>query len=96
MFKVHALHVRRSPTPSACSPTSDRAVARSLLHPPQVGTPICVPSRGGVDLGRIASLEKDHKAVTEARKGDAVAMKIEVGVGGRQGAAGWCWVLPLE
>ena len=31
-----------------------------------------------MDLGRIASLEKDHKAVDVARKGDAVAMKIEV------------------
>lgn len=32
-----------------------------------------------MDLGRIASLEKDHKPVEVARKGDAVAMKIEVG-----------------
>ncbi len=32
-----------------------------------------------MDLGRIASLEKDHKPVDVARKGDAVAMKIEVG-----------------
>lgn len=35
--------------------------------------------QGGVDLGRIASLEKEHKPVDTARKGDAVAMKIEVG-----------------
>ncbi|KAL4860126.1 Eukaryotic translation initiation factor 5B [Chlorella vulgaris] len=44
----------------------------------KVGTPICVPSRqGGVDLGRIASLEKEHKSVDIAKKGDTVAMKIE-------------------
>jgi hypothetical protein len=41
--------------------------------------------QGGVDLGRIASLEKEHKPVDTARKGDAVAMKIEVGLlSGRQ------------
>lgn len=43
----------------------------------KVGSPICVPSRGGIDLGRIASMEKDHKPVDVARRGDAVAMKIE-------------------
>lgn len=36
--------------------------------------------QGGVDLGRISSLEKDHKPVDTARKGDSVAMKIEVGI----------------
>lgn len=55
----------------------------------KVGTPICVPSRGGVDLGRIASLEKDHKPVDTARRGDAVAMKIEVRLLGW--GLGRCW-----
>ena len=41
----------------------------------------CSIQQGGVDLGRIASLEKDHKAVDVARRGDTVAMKIEVGGG---------------
>ncbi len=36
--------------------------------------------QGGIDLGRIAYMEKDHKAVDTAKKGDAVAMKIEVGL----------------
>lgn len=36
------------------------------------------PLQGGIDLGRIASMEKDHKAVDTAKRGDAVAMKIEV------------------
>ena len=43
----------------------------------QVGTPITVPSQGGVDLGRIASMELNHKAVDSAKKGDSVAMKLE-------------------
>ncbi len=43
----------------------------------QVGTPICVPSQGGVDLGKIASLELNHKPVDTAKKGQSVAMKIE-------------------
>uniref|UniRef100_A0A061RKG6 Eukaryotic translation initiation factor 5B n=1 Tax=Tetraselmis sp. GSL018 TaxID=582737 RepID=A0A061RKG6_9CHLO len=43
----------------------------------KMGTPICVPSQGKIDLGRVASLEKEHKAVDEARVGDMVAMKLE-------------------
>ncbi|EIE19434.1 P-loop containing nucleoside triphosphate hydrolase protein [Coccomyxa subellipsoidea C-169] len=43
----------------------------------KVGTPICVPSQGGVDLGKIASLELNHKPVDTAKKGQSVAMKIE-------------------
>ena len=33
----------------------------------QVGTPLCVPSQGGMDLGRIASLELNHKPVDSAK-----------------------------
>ncbi|KAK9915050.1 hypothetical protein WJX75_004126 [Coccomyxa subellipsoidea] len=43
----------------------------------KVGTPICVPSQGRVDLGKITSLELNHKPVDRARKGESVAMKIE-------------------
>lgn len=78
-----------------------------------ISTPIFLPTltlfsplssfvfpQGGVDLGRIASLEKDHKAVDVAKKGDTVAMKIEVGWQGSWWACsegGWrvrgaCWV----
>ena len=42
-----------------------------------VGTPLCVPTQGGFELGRIASLELNHKAVDRAHRGDSVAMKIE-------------------
>ena len=43
----------------------------------QVGTPICIPSQGGIDIGRIASMELNHKPVDTAKRGEAVAMKIE-------------------
>ena len=43
----------------------------------KVGTPLCIPSQGKIDLGRIAGLEKDHKSVQKAMPGDRVAMKIE-------------------
>jgi len=45
----------------------------------KVGTPLCVPSRGGFSLGRIASMELDHKPVDVAKAGQSVAMKIEAG-----------------
>lgn len=31
------------------------------MHAAQVGTPVCVPSQNGIELGRIASLELNHK-----------------------------------
>ncbi|KAL3150312.1 hypothetical protein ABBQ32_000160 [Trebouxia sp. C0010 RCD-2024] len=43
----------------------------------KVGTPICIPSQGGIEIGRIASMELNHKPVDTAKRGDAVAMKIE-------------------
>ena len=43
----------------------------------QVGTPLCVPSQGSFRLGRIASMELNHKAVSTAKKGDSIALKIE-------------------
>lgn len=42
----------------------------------KIGTPICVPGREFIDIGKIASIEKDHKVVDVATKGQAVAMKI--------------------
>ncbi len=43
----------------------------------KVGTPICVPEAGNLVIGKITSIEKEHKAVNEARKGAAVCIKIE-------------------
>ncbi|XP_062023106.1 uncharacterized protein LOC133739356 isoform X2 [Rosa rugosa] len=42
----------------------------------QVGTPICIPQRDFIDIGRIASIENNHKPVDLARKGLKVAIKI--------------------
>lgn len=45
----------------------------------RLGTPLCVPSkagRGEITLGRVDSLELNHKAVEEAHRGDSVAVKI--------------------
>ncbi|KAK9798489.1 hypothetical protein WJX73_000508 [Symbiochloris irregularis] len=43
----------------------------------KIGTPLCIPSQGFLDIGRIASMELNHKAVDTVRAGDSVAMKIE-------------------
>ncbi|CAM6096724.1 unnamed protein product [Calypogeia fissa] len=42
----------------------------------KVGTPLCVPSREFIEIGKIASIEVNHKVVDTAKKGQAVAMKI--------------------
>ncbi|KAM0932708.1 putative protein-synthesizing GTPase [Dioscorea sansibarensis] len=42
----------------------------------KVGTPICVPSRDFIDIGKIASIEINHKQVDVATKGQKVAIKI--------------------
>ncbi|XP_002889098.2 eukaryotic translation initiation factor 5B isoform X2 [Arabidopsis lyrata subsp. lyrata] len=42
----------------------------------KIGTPICVPGREFIDIGRIASIENNHKPVDYAEKGEEVAIKI--------------------
>ncbi|KAL5714108.1 hypothetical protein ACHQM5_016113 [Ranunculus cassubicifolius] len=42
----------------------------------KVGTPVCIPSREYIDIGRIASIEVNHKQVDIAKKGQKVAIKI--------------------
>ncbi|KAH7518527.1 hypothetical protein FEM48_Zijuj09G0181100 [Ziziphus jujuba var. spinosa] len=42
----------------------------------KVGTPICIPQRDFIDIGRIASIENNHKPVDTAKKGQKVAIKI--------------------
>ncbi|KAL3632410.1 hypothetical protein CASFOL_025394 [Castilleja foliolosa] len=42
----------------------------------KIGTPLCVPQRGFIEIGRIASIENDHKPVDYAKKGQKVAIKI--------------------
>ncbi|KAK7823783.1 eukaryotic translation initiation factor 5b [Quercus suber] len=41
-----------------------------------IGTPICIPQRDFIDIGRVASIENNHKAVDFAKKGLKVAIKI--------------------
>ena len=43
----------------------------------RVGTQICIPSQGYIDIGKIASMELNHKEVKQATAGQSVAMKIE-------------------
>lgn len=64
------------PCPASHDPMLKFQEATHLTDQTLSDGPAC--AQGGVDLGRIASLEKDHKPVDTARRGDAVAMKIEV------------------
>ncbi|XP_075904660.1 eukaryotic translation initiation factor 5B [Nelusetta ayraudi] len=41
------------------------------------GTPLCVPSKGFVDIGVVTSIEMNHKSVDSAKKGQEVCVKIE-------------------
>ena len=43
----------------------------------QIGTPLCIPTQAGIEIGRIASMELNHKPVDTAKRGESVAMKIE-------------------
>ncbi|RRT77136.1 hypothetical protein B296_00003633 [Ensete ventricosum] len=51
------------------------AVVPALYSVPCVGTPICIPSREFIDIGKIASIEINHKHVDVATKGQKVAIK---------------------
>jgi translation initiation factor 5B len=42
----------------------------------RVGTPICIPQKEFIDIGRISSIENNHKPVDLAKKGQKVAIKI--------------------
>ncbi|CAN9498319.1 unnamed protein product [Ophioblennius macclurei] len=41
------------------------------------GTPLCVPSKGFVDIGVVTSIEMNHKSVDVAKKGQEICVKIE-------------------
>ncbi|XP_047334931.1 eukaryotic translation initiation factor 5B-like [Impatiens glandulifera] len=42
----------------------------------KIGTPICIPQKDFIEIGRIASIENNHKPVDYAKKGQKVAIKI--------------------
>lgn len=49
-------------------------VEAGLVKP---GTPICVPSKGNLDIGIVSGIEANHKETDVARKGDEVCIKID-------------------
>lgn len=42
----------------------------------KIGTPICIPDKDFIDIGRIASIEINKKQIDVAKKGQMVAIKI--------------------
>lgn len=42
----------------------------------KIGTPVCVPAKDNLLLGRVGSIELDKKPVDEAKKGQEVAIRI--------------------
>lgn len=42
----------------------------------KIGTPLCVPSIGGLFIGKVTSIEANGKEQETARKGASVAIKI--------------------
>ncbi|TDH69205.1 hypothetical protein CCR75_008497 [Bremia lactucae] len=43
----------------------------------KVGTPLVVPSAGGLLVGKVGSIEREHKEVDRAKKGASVAVRID-------------------
>ncbi|RYR01568.1 hypothetical protein Ahy_B06g080458 isoform E [Arachis hypogaea] len=75
-----SLSVSRHPS-SPFTASSSHRVTRSKTYIPasEVGTPICIPSRDFIDIGRIASIENNHTPVDYAKKGLKGAIKnVEV------------------
>ena len=42
----------------------------------KVGTPLCIPALGGLDVGKVTSIESNGKEQQTAKKGSSVAVKI--------------------
>uniref|UniRef100_A0A0E0FNM1 Eukaryotic translation initiation factor 5B n=1 Tax=Oryza nivara TaxID=4536 RepID=A0A0E0FNM1_ORYNI len=63
----------------ASSLGSLKAITEFLKSPAMnipVGTPLCIPSKGFIRIGKIASIQNSHKQVDVAREGEKVAIKI--------------------
>lgn len=43
----------------------------------KIGTPLVVPMAGGVYIGKVGSIEREHKEVDRAKKGASVAVRID-------------------
>jgi translation initiation factor IF-2 len=71
VLEIDRNHVFRKTTPIifACN------VVEGQLR---LGTPICIPDKGNLDIGRVSGIEKDRDVPLQiARKGDQVCVKIE-------------------
>ena len=53
-----------------------RPLMPSELHFTQVGTPICIPHRDFINIGRIASIQKNRSPVDIARKDQEGAIMV--------------------
>jgi translation initiation factor 5B len=42
----------------------------------RLGTPLCIPSRGGIYIGKVASIQSNGKNIVKAQAGDSVGIKI--------------------
>jgi len=45
----------------------------------KVGTPLCVPTKEMLMLGRVSSIQKNHVEIKDAKGGEEVCIKIEAG-----------------
>jgi translation initiation factor 5B len=54
----------------------------------RLGTPICVPSKGQMLLGKVGGIEVQHKPVDIAKKGQQIAVRIEGSQGDQAKTAG--------
>lgn len=50
----------------------------------RLGTPLCVPTADKIDIGKVVSIEVDHKQVEIAKAGEDCAIKIEQSAGGQE------------
>jgi len=75
-LKIYEQHVFNSRNPIICG-------VNVLGGQVRIGTTICIPSAEHIVLGKVVSIEHDHKEVQMAKKGDDCAIKIEQLVGGQ-------------
>ncbi|CAF2154254.1 unnamed protein product [Rotaria magnacalcarata] len=69
-LKVLPQYIFNSRDPIICGVTVEDGFVK-------LGTPICVPSKEFIELGRVVSIELNHKPLEIARKGAEICIKIE-------------------
>eukprot|EP00904_Undaria_pinnatifida_P007877 jgi/Undpi1/4219/HiC_scaffold_16.g07585.m1 len=48
----------------------------------RVGTPLCIPALGGMEIGRVTSIQQNHREVDKVSKGATAAVRVEDSNGG--------------